>query len=459
MLGLRAWRGSELGGLAGDSLLTAMWQWSTAVGQLAQIALVTHVLGVHDYGRLALVIALVTIVGQFFDVRVATATTAFGARALRSDMRVSAGIFQLSYLIDATTGVLGFVVVAALSPLVGPDLVGTQGTTLILLFALTLLASTVDNSSLAILRLLGRFKLIAGANAALELLGLGLVAGALWGFGDLTWVLVALLVQDAVAGTVNALLAARAFRGASGGRSLLEPALGAARDQRSGMLRMVFHTNVVSYARLTQAQLPTIAVGALAGPTQAGLYKVGMAVAGVVGRISDPAYVAATPRLAKLCAAGERERILRLVRHASTVAFVPLAAAVALVVVLREPIVELLGGREATAGAAVVVLGACAQALNGVVFWNVPLLFAANRAVAVAGIAVAGMLVQVAALLALVPPMKATGAAVAFLVTQLVSNAVATPLAIVTVRRLRSDEGAPPPPEAPALADDLRPSQ
>lgn len=432
-------RGSELRALGSDSLLTALWQGSTSLGQLAQIALVTHILGLHDYGRLAIVVGFVTLVGQFFDVRVATATTAFGARALRSDMRASAGIFQLSYLVDATTGVLGFAVVALLAPLVGGGLVGDDGATLILLFALTLLASTVDGTSLAILRLLGRFRLIAGANAALELLGVALVAAALWRFEDLTWVLVALLVQDVVAAAVNARLAARAYRSAAGGRSLLAPALDAARDVRGGMLRMILHTNVVSYARLTQAQLPTIVLGALASATEAGLYKVGMSVAAVVGRLSDPAYVAVAPRLARLWAAGERAEIVRLVRRASLVAVVPLAVAVAVAVVFREPIVELLAGAGAGAGAAVVALGACAQALNGVLFWNVPLLFAADRAAAVGAIALVGMVVQVVGLLSLVPAMGATGAAVAFLLTQVVSNAGATALAVRTLRRPAPD--------------------
>ena len=220
--------------------------------------------------------------------------------------------------------------------------------------------------------------------------------------------------------------------------SLAEPAVSAARDERRGMLRMVFHTNVVSYARLTQAQLPTIVVGAIAGTTQAGLYKLGMSAAAVVGRLSDPAYVAAVPRLSKLWAAGERERILGLVRYASALALGPLVAALALVVLLREPIVELLAGGQAHSAAAVVALGASAQAINGVLFWNMPLLFAANRAAAVAGIALVGVLVQVVALLTLVPALDATGAAVAFLVTQVVANALATALAVATVRRLPS---------------------
>ena len=40
--------------------------------------------------------------------------------------------------------------------------------------------------------------------------------------------------------------------------------------ERRAMLRMVFHTNVVSYARIAQVQLPTLFLGALTTTTQAG---------------------------------------------------------------------------------------------------------------------------------------------------------------------------------------------
>jgi hypothetical protein len=98
-----------------------------------------------------------------------------------------------------------------------------------------------------------------------------------------------------------------------------------------------------------------------------------------------------------------------------------------------------LAGRDAAAavaraGAAVVALGGCAQALNGVLFWNVPLLFATGRAVVVGAIAVAGTVMQVAALLLLVPGMQATGAALAFALTQVFANGAATPLAVRTLR-------------------------
>lgn len=436
-------RGGELGGLAGDSVSVGVWQAATSVADLLQIALITHALGLTEYGRLALVIAFVTLVGQFFDVRVGTAATTFGARKLdRSTPRAAAGVFQLSYAIDVLTGVVGFAVVAALSPVVGPSLVGDEGVTLIVVYALTLLASTVDESSLTVLRLLGRFRLIAAYTVAVEALRIGLVAAAVVLFDDLTGVVLALLLYEILAGAANAVAATGAFRRASDGVRLTRRSPGLARAERREMLGMVMHTSVVSYARLAQVQLPTIVVGAIAGATQAGLYKVGTAAATIVGRLADPPYAALLPRISRLWAGGRRAEVRRLVGRASLVSAPALALAFTVVVILQTPILDAIGGGAAEAASAVLVLAALAQAVNGALFWNLGVLYVAGRSRLVAVIAIASAATQLLLLSVLVPTMEATGAGVAFLVSMVGANVAITWAALRALTAAPSREHA-----------------
>jgi PST family polysaccharide transporter/O-antigen flippase len=211
---------------------------------------------------------------------------------------------------------------------------------------------------------------------------------------------------------------------------------------------MVFHTNLVSYARLAQVQLPTLLVGALSGVTQAGLFKVGTAAGAIIGRLADPAYGALLPRLARLWAAGRVGEIRRLIRRASLVAAPTLAAALLVLVLLREPALRLLGGSGGTRAGAVLVLVAIAQAVNGALFWNVGLLFAAGRSGTVSLIAVVGAVLQGALLVPLVVFFDANGAAAAFLATMVGTNLVAALLALRVLGR--ADDTGPKP--APVLA-------
>jgi O-antigen/teichoic acid export membrane protein len=422
-------RGSELAGLAGDSFYVGLWQGAISVADLIQLALIAHMLGVTQLGKLSLVMSFVVLVGQFFDVRVGTASTTFGARRFHeADFRGAAGVFQLSYLMDAATGVLGFAVVAALAPVVGPHLVHNDGTNLILLFAVTLLVSTVDETSLTILRVLDRFRLIAAYTVVLQALRIAFVVAALMISRSLTAVLVALIFCDVAAAIANAAFAAIAFRRSSG-LSIRARALGAFLEKRR-MLRMMFHTNLVSYARLAQVQLPTLLVGSLSGVTQAGVYRIGTAAGNMIGRLADPAYAAVLPRLARLWAAAKKAEIRRLVGRATLIALLVMVVALTLLVIYRELVLRLLGGHAALASGTVLVLAGIAQAVDGVLFWNVGLLFAAGRSRRVSRIVLGGTALQIALLVPLTIAYEASGAAIAFCVTTILTNLVLAAFAI-----------------------------
>jgi O-antigen/teichoic acid export membrane protein len=442
-------RATELGGLASDSFYVGIWQGATSLAYFAQIVLITHALGLHEYGRLALLLSFVVLVGQFFDLRVGAAATTFGARRLhKGDLGGAAGAFQLSYLIDGSTGLLGFGVVAALSPFVGPRLVGGDGTALILLYGLTLLASTVNDTSVAILRLLDRFKLIAVYTVGLEGLRVAFVGAGLLVSKSLASVLVALVVHDTVQGLANVVAAGWAFRSRTG-MSLRQRWLSGF-DEWRAFARMTLHTNVVSYARLAQTQLPVLLVGALSNATQVGIYSVGTGAAGAVGRLADFAYGAVLPRLSRLWVAGSKRDVRILVEHATAVATPLLTVVLLVLVVFREPVLRLLGGHGAGAAGTVLILVGAAQALNGALFWNVGLLYAARRSGGVAAIALAGLVLQVVLLVPLVLLFNANGAAGAFLASIVVTNAAATILALKAAgtkddRRLKSPLAAQAP--------------
>jgi O-antigen/teichoic acid export membrane protein len=193
---------------------------------------------------------------------------------------------------------------------------------------------------------------------------------------------------------------------------------------------MVLHTNVVSYARIAQTQLPTLLVGALGTATAVGIYKVGTAAAAIVARVSDPAYAAVLPRLARLWAAGRSRAVRMLVAQSTLIASGAVSLALTLVLLLRYPILELLGGDKGRAAVAVLILVSIGQAVNGALFWNVGLLYATGRSGIVAVVALIGLVVQISLVALLVPSHGADGAAIALLSSLIATNAVATALCL-----------------------------
>jgi O-antigen/teichoic acid export membrane protein len=437
---LQRFRSTELGGLARDSFHVGIWQGAVSVADLVQLALITHILGLNAFGRLALVMSFVVLIGQFFDVRVGTATTRFGAERLAAgDVQGFAGLLQFSYLIDVTAGVLSFIVIACLAPFVGPHLVGGNGASLLLLYALTLLISTADESSASVLRLLDRFRLLAAASGGVEALRVLFVAMALAIDSSLTSVLIALIAYDLAGAIVNFAVASSVFS-RTFGRSLLALCLDAFREKRQ-MIRMVLQTNIVSYARIAQVQLPTLLLGVLSTTTQVAYYRLGSSAAAMVGRIADPGYAAVLPRLARLWATGHKNEVRQLVKRSSAIAAGVMAGALVVVLLARGPILSGLGGRGGREAATAMILLATGQAVNGALFWNTGLLFAAGRAGIVTIVALIGIGVQVGLLVPLVAIWAAGGAAAATLVAYIVTNTVAT-IAALRIMQASVDGGA-----------------
>lgn len=423
----------------------SIWQGSATVAELVQVALITRVLGLDEYGRFALVIAFVTLVGQFLRVRVGYTAITFGSSALDTDRRSAAGIFQYCYRIDFATSVTALVVISILAPVIGPGLVGSAGVELMPLFALTLIAAFPDETSIAILRLFDRFKLVAIYSAAIDAARVVLLLVSLLVFESLLAVVFVLIAGKLARGTVSAVLAAREFNASSGDARLWAPAIRSmATDERRAVRKNLFHTSFITYGRISQHQLPTLLLGALTGPLETGVYKIGTAAGAILGRLVDPASAALLPRLTRLWSAGNLRAVRRVVLSASIISVPAMLVLLAGLVLLREPALRILGGEAATAAGTVLILAAAAQALYGALFWHTSILLAARRAAVVSALTVTAGAIQVAALLILVPEGGATGAATALLLSQAVMNLVLASLALRMLQRKRFSAAVKP---------------
>jgi O-antigen/teichoic acid export membrane protein len=412
----------ETRGLAKDSLLLGIGKAATTVGMATQVALISHILGLRAYGVFSLTVAFVALVDRFFDVDVGRAAIAFGTRCIARDKYAAAGVFQFTFLIDLGLGLFGFAVAAACAPIAGPRFVGDQGTELFLLLALTLLGSTVDITSSSTLQVLDRYRELSLLVIFRETTRVLAICIALFMFDGLIPVVVALVIHDFITGAMGVRIASRAFARAAPGVSLLRPWLGYAREFRRPMLSMIFQTNLVGYAKLAQSQLPALLLGLLRDPLTVGVFKIGMAAATVVGQISDPAWNAVMPRLARLWHAGRLDAIRKLILQGSLVAVAVMVPAVILAISLRTQILVVFGGAAAGAAGTIFALGAIAKAINGITFWNDSLLYAANRAKLATAVFLPSTILLLVLVWVLSSSWGATGAGVAVLVSTVVSN-------------------------------------
>jgi len=443
---------TELGGLAKDTGFVGIWQAAIIAAGLAQIALLTHSFGISGFGRFAIVVAFVELVGGLFNLRVGYASTTFGARWLARDPRTAAGVFQYCFVIDLATTALAVPVLAVLALTAGPDVTGGGSANLIILYAFALVGPVLSRMSFVILRLLDRFALIATYQWALELGRVVLIFFAIELFHSLLAVIVAILVARLIAGVINIAVAARVFA-RKHDLLLTRPQLHHLEPgERRSMRKTMFHTFLIAYSHVVRAQLPTVLLGGLAGPTQTGIYRIGIAGAAAVGKVISPATSALLPRLSRMWAAGRLSELRRMVFRASLISGAAMGVAFLGIVIFQDPILRFLGGGpEGEAAGTVLIIGAATQALYGLVFWHSTLLFASDNTGPMSVVNVVSAVVHIISLLFLVPSFGATGAAWALLASQALINVSLTILALRAMRTATA-EAAEGPTAAPAAA-------
>jgi O-antigen/teichoic acid export membrane protein len=434
---LRGRLSSETRGLARDSFLLELASAASTIALIGQLAMITHSLGLQAYGIFALVVSVVSLVSRFFDAPVAYTSIAFGADKVDTNPRMLAGVFQFGYLVSLVTGTAGFLTVVAVAPFVGPRLIGEDGPLLLILFAITLVMSTVDVASLSLLRVLDRFDVTLWYTIAREVSRLALVGGALVLFHSVLAVVVALVIHDALTAAMGVVLAAVFLRRRSG-VSIFQPSLSYVSGLRRRMLGMIFHTNVVSYGRLVETQAPTLLLGAFAGPEQVAILKIGQAAGSALARVTDPAWQALIPRAARLWSKGALTELRKMLLHATYLSVPIMAVIAAVVIAFRDTILGIIAGPEALQATTVLILACLAQVINGGIFWNLPLLYACKRAKTAARIYLVTLAILAPTLVIFTREWGATGAAIALLMSTALVNGAATFLAVRLIRQPRS---------------------
>lgn len=414
----------ETRGLVQDSFVLSLGTAVATVGQMVQIALMTNFLGLKAYGQFALVVACIAVASRFFDVQVGSTAVAYASKT-RDDAEATSGIFRFSYLVDGFAGLAGYAVVAAIAPLIADHLVGGHGPLLFFVYGLTLLTATVETTSLAILQFLGEFKKILWVTILREILRVALLSAFLGRFDSLSGAVVALVIVETVFVAAVVLVSGKAFDRSYAltlrrARSWPRP------DVRRSMLRMIFHTNFITYAKLVSSQAPTILLGAFRGPVDVGAFKVAMALAAGVGKPADPAWAAALPRLSQLWNQRRFSELRALLVQSTLLAMGILAIGVSIVLLLRSELIRIFAGQHAPAAWAVLLLALSAQVVNGALFWNSALLIAARRANVASRSYVATGLLLVVLLPVLIRTLGATGAAIALLTSTVCGNIMLT---------------------------------
>jgi O-antigen/teichoic acid export membrane protein len=287
------------------------------------------------------------------------------------------------------------------------------------IYAIALLLGGLDATAGAVLRVFDRFRLAfltSVSSFALRLMIVIELVDRGSGLDGLVWGrVVAELVTTLILGTAAFMLLKKALwphRGA---------AFAALRGLRREILHFLVHMNLQGSLKAVATKLDVLCVGVLAGPGAVGLYKVAVQLGSSPLLFADPLFTSVYPLFSRWYAVGQAREIRSVGRKSSiilTVVAVP--TAVVLAVESRQLLSFLFGPDFADAAwpMTIVLIGVLPTVLF---FWGRAAILASGNARAATGIVTAATIAQFAALFALTPFYGASGAAVGFALTSIVS--------------------------------------
>jgi O-antigen/teichoic acid export membrane protein len=299
---------------------TSLVSWTSTALAFAATVVVARALGPFEYGGVVLALSTATLIASFLDLTLEDGVAHHGVRMLR-DSRIGAlgGLIRTSLRLDIAIGaVVAGAMIAAAAPLA--DLVsgGRLPADLLRLAALSILVSTADGTTGALLTIADRPDLrawvLAGTNVV-RLVGVALVIGT---GGGASAVVVVYVTASAVGSASQAALAWwlgwRRWR--------LLPDAGGERVGLRGLSSFAVHTSLAKSLFSGRELLIPVLLGSLAGPAAVGLFRVALFPVFAAGLLSGPLRILLLAEQNKLHAAERYGQLWSSIRYHTIAAFV-----------------------------------------------------------------------------------------------------------------------------------------
>lgn len=420
---------------------------SAAVG-MVQVAVVTRELGKDAYGRLVLLMSIAAAARQILGVRVwEWVMKEFAAAKATQGAAAAASVMRTGYLLSLAVNAAAFLSIVVLSPLLtakflrDPSLIW-----LVILYATSLLVNWVADVSVAVQRIMGRFRFLALQGLAFNVMRLGTTVSALLISRSLFAMVAAGCLFELLSAIWAVSSANRSFRSGFG-VGWWRAARGT-QYRHPGMWRLLAIGSLTDTLRLVGSRADVLVLAWFHTPAVVSVYQAANNVIDGVNRLSSPVLMATFSDLAHLGAERKGGALVRLLFKVSLLNGALAGAGCLTLYVLAPWLVHHIYGPEFSAAIGVL------QVLAWVPMWLVGIWTqAATTSIGKPFWSVEGILLSTAikllALFTLVPSYGAVGLAFAQL-AYAATHVLLVPVYFLRIRRYVHSPAFAGPTELPA---------
>jgi O-antigen/teichoic acid export membrane protein len=346
-LNLKDWfRDRAIRKVAKYGIPAAAGKFVNAISGLVTMAVLARYLGPGPFGVIAIFRTVVTVIDSYANFNTWQALIKFGTEAI-ADQRPNdvKRMIKLAFLIDATTAVIGALIVAGLT-LIIPGRFGWSASeaTLCAVYGLTLV-SKVSGTTDGIFRICDAYRVQAivagiGAVTSTATVVISVALGA--SFEGCVIALVAGEIANNIAQTLASFWVARK----AGYAGWLRTSLQGVRTTFPGIVRFFVATNAQLTVKTTQGEIDMLVIGSMLGRVPAGLFRVVKQLGTIPGRVFLPFELVLFTELARAAASHDYPGFRRLLVRSVTIAGVGSLILWAIASLAARPLIELVAGPE-----------------------------------------------------------------------------------------------------------------
>lgn len=383
-----------------------------AILSLFYLGFATRTLGVVDFGRFALITGAAQAIATFVGFQTWQIIVQYGVDPIQHDDTPRlARLLRMAALLDLASACAGVALTMVILWLwagrfgIPPDLLRDT-----LIFAVVQLI-TIRSTPLGILRLRDRFSLSALADSMTPIMRFVGAVGAMIFAPTIQGFMIAWGLAELVTAAAYWILVAR-----TGDLKLLAQGRADWRQLRAenpGLVRFALSTNASATLGLSSKQIPLLLVGASIGPAAAGAFRLAMQLAQALAKLSQLLSRAAFPEIVRAVRGADPTRLRRILWRSMLASSAAALAILAVVALVGEPILKLVGGRSFGGAYPVLLWLAAAGCFDLATVSLDTVMTALHRAGTVFAIRAAGVVLLFAAAFALMPAHGSTGIAAA----------------------------------------------
>lgn len=386
----------------------------------AATAMTARAIGPMDFGLLALTLSYAQAIERLVSFQSWQPLIRYGADLMeehhRDDLKQ---LLKFGMVLDITGGVAAWAV-AILGAIAGAILFDwPQDTTQLVMLYSTVLLFNLNNMATAVLRLSGRFRLMAYGQVSGSLFRLVLVVAAWWMKLGLVGYVAIWMASQILTSMAVILSAARTLR-LLNITGLIATPLAGVRRRFPGIWAFSLSTNVSLTLRASAQQLDTLLVGALADPVSAGLYHLAKRISKFAQQVATQVQAVVYPEVARFIARGEFGLAARAVRQVEAVLLMFGIGTCAAALFFAEPLLRIIAGSPFTAAAPLLIVQLVAVTLTISGTASRSALLARGWETHVLRVVVAATLCFFAVAVILIPRIGAMGANIAHVMSGLI---------------------------------------